>query len=104
MCALTDVVRADLEGLVPSHDEPDLSSGGRLEDLDLSGSTLLPLGRRLVESEQLGSPARTRSDNKVASRVSWRLGLECHRPKGRSSELDRARVGRVKRVAVVLTS
>jgi hypothetical protein len=56
---LTDVVGTDLEGLVPSHDKTDLARL-RLKDLDLSGSSLLPLGSGLVESEELGSPVHVR--------------------------------------------
>jgi len=52
------VVSANLESLVSPHDETNLSSSLRREDLDLAGSSLLPLGSRLVESEELGSPGR----------------------------------------------
>lgn len=93
---LTDVVSADLEGLVPPHDETDLSSGGRGEDLDLSGSSLLPLGRGLVESEELGSPGKRyrregRDVNKL-SRMScrtWRV----LRGRGPAEEEEGRRVG-----------
>lgn len=52
---LTNMVSTDLEGLVSSHDETDLARL-RLEDLDLAGTSLLPLRSTLVESEELGSP------------------------------------------------
>lgn len=56
---LTVVVGADLEGLVAAHDEADLLGLLVLEQSDVTGAALLPLGRVGNESEQLGAPGKT---------------------------------------------
>ena len=50
------MVGADLEGLVAAHDEADLLRLLVLEQSDVTGAALLPLGRVGNESEQLGAP------------------------------------------------
>jgi hypothetical protein len=49
------VVRADLQSLVPPHDQSGLMVLPVLQQSDVSSSTLLPLPRVTVESKQLGS-------------------------------------------------
>jgi hypothetical protein len=53
----TEVVRADLEGLVAAHDEPDLARALVLEEADVARPSFLPLARVLVEAEELRAPA-----------------------------------------------
>ena len=53
--ALTDVVRANLERLVPSHDQSNLLGLFVLEQTNIARSSLLPLKVGLDESEELGS-------------------------------------------------
>lgn len=53
---LTDVVGADLESLIPAHDETDLAGVLGGEETNVTGTTLLPLGVLLVETEELGAP------------------------------------------------
>jgi hypothetical protein len=54
----TEVVCADLEGLITSHDEADLSRAGVLEQLDVARPTFLPLGRGRVKAEELSAPTK----------------------------------------------
>jgi hypothetical protein len=53
---LTVVVGADLERLVAPHDETDLLGLLVLQETNITGTTLLPLGRLGDEAEQLGAP------------------------------------------------
>lgn len=52
----TKVVRADLQSLVASHNEPNFLSLLMLKQTDVSSATFLPLGRLAVETEELGAP------------------------------------------------
>jgi len=49
------MIRADLERLVASHNEPRLSVLSVLQEPDVAGSALLPLGTLLYELEELGA-------------------------------------------------
>lgn len=49
------MVGADLEGLVAAHDQTSLAVLPVLQQADVTGSTLLPLLRLLLEDEQLGA-------------------------------------------------
>ena len=89
---LTDVVSTNLKGLVPPHNETNLSSRLRGKDLDLSGSSLLPLGSRLVESEELGSPVPP--PHEIKEQVSWKERTRGERGKRGRREEER-REGRV---------
>lgn len=51
----TVVVGADLEGLVATHDQTGLAVLLVLEQADVTGSTLLPLLRALLEDKELGA-------------------------------------------------
>lgn len=52
------MVRTDLERLVAPHNQSDLSALLVLQQSHISRSTLLPLLRLLVKSEELGTPRR----------------------------------------------
>ena len=52
----TEVVRANLEGLVASHHETNLLGLLVLEETNVASSSFLPLGRATVETEELGTP------------------------------------------------
>jgi hypothetical protein len=52
------VVRADLERLIPSHDETDLARVLGREETDVAGAALLPLELALGEAEELGTPGK----------------------------------------------
>lgn len=56
------MVRADLERLVPPHDEADLLRLGVLQHADVARATLLPLGVGR-EPEELGAPASERASS-----------------------------------------
>ncbi len=49
------MVRADLQGLVPAHDNAGLAVLDVLEETNISGSAFLPLARFLHELEELGA-------------------------------------------------
>lgn len=55
MFGLTVVVGANLEGLVPAHDQASLAVLLVLEQADITGTTLLPLAALADELEQLGA-------------------------------------------------
>jgi hypothetical protein len=57
----TVVVGADLEGLVPSHDQSGLAVLLVLQQLNITGTALLPLLGLGIKLEQLGAPARAPS-------------------------------------------
>jgi hypothetical protein len=52
---LTHEVGTDLQSLISPHNDPDLSILPVLQQLDVPGTSLFPLYRRLFESEQLCS-------------------------------------------------
>lgn len=52
----TDMVGADLQSLIPTHNKSDFATLLVLEQSDVTGTTLLPLSSVLVESEKLRSP------------------------------------------------
>ena len=52
----TEVVRANLEGLVASHHETNLLGFLVLEETNVSSSSFLPLGRATIETEEFGTP------------------------------------------------
>lgn len=53
---LTRVVCADLESLVPTHNQADLAALLVSEQTDLAGTALLPLKVVLCETEKFGAP------------------------------------------------
>ena len=65
---LTDVVGADLEGLVPSHDQTGLARLLVLEQADVARAPLLPLKVVLEESEELCAPGVSARSLVMASR------------------------------------
>ena len=84
---LTDVVRADLQSLIPAHDETDLLRGLVLEETDLAGAAFLPLEVVLDEAEELCAPGvstvgnvdevETDILNKTSSSSSWVFASTC---------------------------
>lgn len=65
---LTIMVCANFQSLVPSHHQPNLSVDLVFEELDITGSTLFPFGRGLLEPASGG----------------WRVGdFEVVKPRGR---------------------
>ena len=60
--SLTDVICADLQGLVASHYNPDLLGFFMRKQTYIACSTLFPLGRSSIKSEKLGSPVLTDKD------------------------------------------
>lgn len=77
---LTQVVRADLERLIPSHDKTDLARVLGRKETDVAGAALLPLELALGEAEELGAPgksARARGTERCPMRMEgqcWQNG------------------------------
>jgi hypothetical protein len=55
---LTQMVCANLERLIASHDETNLLVFFMLEDTHFPGAALLPFGGSSIKPEQFGSPDR----------------------------------------------
>ena len=53
---LTDMVRADLQGLVASHDKSNFLGFFMRKQANVSGATLLPFSGCAIEPEKLRSP------------------------------------------------
>lgn len=53
------MVGADLQSLIPAHDETGLAGLLVLEDADVAGTALLPLRVGLDETEELGAPGES---------------------------------------------
>lgn len=52
----TQMVRANFEGLVASHDQPDLLRLFVLKETNIAGPSFFPFAGDGVESEQFGAP------------------------------------------------
>lgn len=81
------MVRADLQSLIPAHDETGLAGLLVLEDAHVAGAALLPLGVGLDEAEELGAPAMSAMCSAlcVACRA-WGLCGAAHAPEERRTQ------------------
>lgn len=72
---LTDVIRADLEGLIASHDKTDLLCFFMAKEANVTSPALLPFSGFRVESEEFSAPVsfnENRNEIVESMRLIWK--------------------------------